>query len=88
MTGPLDRELDAVLSQTTDPMWIGYAVATTSRGDDDGGCWSGSDGGRMRRVGPVKLEGSDTLYVLYRLADRRVDRILSPQPNVRWTRVA
>ena len=75
LTGPLDRELDAVIARTTDPMWIGYSVATTSRGDDDGGCWSNGDGGRVRRVGPVKLEGSETLYVLYRLSDKRVDRI-------------
>jgi hypothetical protein len=75
LTGALDRELDALMTRTTDAMWVGYSVATTSRGDDDGGCWSGSDGFRARRAGPVKLEGSNTLYVLYRIADRRVDRI-------------
>jgi hypothetical protein len=74
LTGALDRELDALVARSTSPMWVGYAVATTSR-NDDGGCWTGNDGTRVRRVGPVKLEGSDTLYVLYRLADRRVDRI-------------
>ena len=75
LTGPLDRELEAVIGRTTDPVWIGYAVATRSRGDDDGGCWSGGDGIRARRVGPVKLEGPDTLYVLYRISNRQVDRI-------------
>jgi HEAT repeats len=76
LAGPLDRELDAVVARTTAPMWIGYAVATSSRGDDDGGCWSSGDAfGGVRRVGPVKLEGADTLHVLYRVADRQVDRI-------------
>ena len=67
LTGALDRELDALVARTTSPMWVGYAVTTTSR-TDDGGCWTGNDGTRVRRVGPVKLEGSDTLYVLYRVA--------------------
>jgi len=74
LTGVLDRELDALVSRTTEPVWVGYSVATTSRGDD-GGCWSSGDGGRIGRIGPVKLEGSDRLYVLYRIADRRVDKI-------------
>jgi hypothetical protein len=74
LAGPLDRELDAPAARATDPMWVGYAVAARSRGDDDG-CWSGSDAVGFARVGPVKLEGSDTLFVLYRLAGRQVDRI-------------
>jgi hypothetical protein len=74
LTGPLDRELDTLVGRTTDPMWVGYSVATRSRGDD-GGCWSGNDGVRVGRVGPIKLEGSDALYVLYRIADRGVDKI-------------
>ena len=63
-----------LVASTTNPMWVGYAVATNPRGGDDG-CWSSRDGFPVRRVGPVKLEGNDTLYVLYRIADRRVDRI-------------
>jgi HEAT repeat protein len=74
LAGPLDRELDTLISRTTAPMWVGYSVATSSRGDD-GGCWSSGDQFGVRRVGPVKLEGADTLHVLYRVADRRVDRI-------------
>src|SRR5262245_57564716 len=62
--GTLDRELDALVARTTDPMWVGYAVATNQRDDSDG-CWSSRDGA-VRRVGPVKLEGNATLYVLYR----------------------
>jgi HEAT repeat protein len=79
LTGALDRELDALIARTTDPMWVGYAVATNPRGGDNG-CWSSRDG-FARRVGPVKLEGSDTLYVLYRIADRRVDRIQFSSPE-------
>jgi hypothetical protein len=87
LTGPLDRELDALVARATDPMWVGYAVPTNPRGGDNG-CWSSRDG-FVRRVGPldsaqartVKLEGSDTLYVLYRLADHRVDRIQLSSPD-------
>jgi HEAT repeat protein len=75
LSGALDRELDGLIARTTDPMWVGYPVATSSRGDDDGGCWTGNDAVRVRRVGPVKLEGSNTLYVLYRVAGRQVDKI-------------
>jgi HEAT repeat protein len=73
LAGALDREFDTLIARTTDPMWVGYAVATNQRGDSDG-CWSSRDGA-VRRVGPVKLEGNDILYVLYRIADRGVDRI-------------
>jgi hypothetical protein len=87
LTGALDRELDALIAATTDPMWVGYAVATNPRGGDSS-CWSSRDG-FARRVGsvdsardrPVELEGSDTLYVLYRVADRRVDRIQFSTPE-------
>jgi HEAT repeat protein len=79
LTGALDRELDALITRTADPMWVGYAVATNPRGGDNG-CWSSRDG-FAGRVGPVKLEGSDTLYVLYRLADHRVDRIQFSSPE-------
>ena len=75
LTGSLEREMDTIVARTTDPMWVGYAVATTPRGDDDGSCWTSGDGIRARRVGPVKLEGPDALYVLYRVAGQKVDRI-------------
>jgi len=80
LTGALDRELDALVARTSDPLWVGYAVATNGR-SDDGGCWSSRDGFPVRRVGPVKLEGNDTLYVLYRIADRRVDGIRFSSPD-------
>jgi HEAT repeat protein len=80
LSGDLDRELDALVARTTDPMWVGYAVATNRRGGDNGGCWSSRDG-FVRRVGPVKLEGADTVYMLYRIADRRVDRFQFSSPE-------
>jgi HEAT repeat protein len=79
LTGALDRELDALVARTTEPIWVGYAVATNPRGGDNG-CWSSRDG-VVRRVGPVKLDGPDTLYVLYRIAERRVDRIQFSSPE-------
>jgi HEAT repeat protein len=87
LTGSLDRELDALVARAADPMWVGYAVATHARGGDNS-CWSSRDGFARRvlpldsaRDRPVKLEGSDTLYVLYRLADHRVDRIQFSSPE-------
>lgn len=80
VSGALDRELDALVARATEPIWVGYEVATNSRGDDDGGCWSSRDGFPVRRVGPVKLEGSHTIYVLFRIVDRRVDRIRFSNP--------
>lgn len=74
LAGTLDRELDALISRTTDPLWVGYAVTTRSRSDDEG-CWTGNSGARYQQVGPVKLEGADSLYVLYRVSERHVDRI-------------
>jgi hypothetical protein len=41
LSGALDRELDTLIAGTTNPMWLGYAVATNQRGDNDG-CWIGS----------------------------------------------
>jgi hypothetical protein len=74
LTGSLAREMESFVSSTTASVWIGYSVKTTNRGDE-GGCWTSGDQSPVRRVGPVKLEGSDTLHVLYRVSDRRVDRI-------------
>jgi hypothetical protein len=80
LSGSLDRDLEAIVNRTTDRMWVGYAVATNPRGGDNGGCWSSRDG-YVRRVGPVKLEGADTVYILYRIADRRIDRIQFSSPE-------
>src|SRR5678816_2346429 len=36
---------------------------------------------RDRRVGPLKLEGADTLFVLYRIADGNIQRIRIASPE-------
>ena len=46
LAGPLDRELMRSSLERPIRCGCGYWVATTSRGDDDGGCWSNGDGGR------------------------------------------
>jgi len=79
VTQPVGREIAAIASSTTEPMWVGYSVPVNRR-DQDGGCWADSDVTR-RRVGPLKLEGSDTLFVLYRIADRTVQRIRIASPE-------
>jgi len=67
---PLEREFAMLMRDAAAPTWVGYAVA--AQGRNDGGCWNGSRG---RVIAPVKLEGSNELYVLFRLEDGIVDRI-------------
>lgn len=43
-TAPLDREIRALASRQTEPIWIGYA-APARRGDHRMCCWSGDGGG-------------------------------------------
>jgi hypothetical protein len=73
VTRGLAREVSSLLGSIAQPAWIGYAMKTRSN-DSDNGCWS--DGVNRRRSSrPLKLEGSDELYVLYRVDQRQVDRI-------------
>jgi hypothetical protein len=74
LNGSLEREFDGFVSRASNPVWVGYSVTTRGRGD--GGCWTSGDGfTERRRVGPVKLEGPESLYVLYRIADKAVGQI-------------
>jgi hypothetical protein len=74
LNASLERELDGLVSRASNPVWVGYSVTTRGRGD--GGCWTSGDGfTERRRVGPVKLEGPESLYVLYRIADKAVSQI-------------
>lgn len=79
-TQPVGREITALMSSASAPVWIGYSVPVNRR-DGDAGCWSNGDVTGRTRVGPLKLEGGDTLFVLYRIADRAVQqvRIASPE---------
>jgi hypothetical protein len=73
-TQTVEQEIASIASREAGPAWVGYAVPSASRNRDTG-CWS-PDGTPGRIVtGPVRLEGTDTLVVLYRLEARRVGRI-------------
>jgi len=77
---PVGREIAAIVSSTSAPVWVGYSVPVNRR-DGGGGCWSDGDVTGRTRVGPLKLEGADTLFVLYRIADRTVQRIRIASPE-------
>jgi len=79
-TQPVGREIAAIGSSTSAPVWVGYSVPVNGR-DGGGGCWSDGDVTGRTRVGPLKLEGTDTLFVLYRIADRTVQRIRIASPE-------
>jgi hypothetical protein len=77
---PVGREITTMTANTSEAVWVGYAVPANRR-DSDGGCWTDGDSTGRTRVGPLKLEGSDTLFVLYRIADRTVQRIRIASPE-------
>jgi len=79
-TQPVGREISAIVSSASAAVWVGYSVPVNRR-DGDGGCWSDGDVTGRTRVGPLKLEGADTLFVLYRIADRNVQRIRIASPE-------
>jgi hypothetical protein len=73
-TRGLTREFAALRDSAVGPAWIGYAVKTQQR-DSWNECWS-TDGGRSRIPRTmVALEGPDDLFLLFRVAERRVERI-------------
>ncbi|HEY1308017.1 MAG TPA: HEAT repeat domain-containing protein [Vicinamibacterales bacterium] len=73
VTRGLAREVAAITEKLSQPAWIGYAVKTQGRDSD--GCWSGDGPYVSRPLKSVKLEGSDGLFVLFRIAERQVERI-------------
>jgi hypothetical protein len=78
-TQSVGREITALLSRSAGPAWVGYAVPVNGRNNQDG-CWTSGDVNRTR-VGPVKLEASDTIFVLYRIAERAIERIRIASPE-------
>jgi HEAT repeats len=72
-TRGLSREVSMLIGSIAQPAWIGYVVKTRPRDGEDG-CWSDGINRRRARTA-VKLEGSDELYVMYRVDAKRVDRI-------------
>lgn len=79
-TQPVGREITTIVSSASAASWVGYAIAVNRR-DDSSGCWADGDVTGRTRVGPLKLEGSDTIFVLYRIADRAVERIRIASPE-------
>lgn len=79
ITQPVGREITSIVSRSSAPAWVGYTVPVNRRQGDDG-CWTSGDFGRSR-VGPVKLEGADTMFVLYRIGDGAIQRIRVASPE-------
>jgi hypothetical protein len=77
VTGSLEREFTAIMRESADASWIGYAVRGRDRSSGDG-CWDGRTG---RRTTPVRLEGSADLFVLFRVDTRAVGRIQIASPD-------
>ena len=87
----VEREIQTIASQLTEPAWVGYAVPARS-GDHQMCCWSG-DGSNaccsgcrlepgvaspvsvMRQARGTLLEAGDRFFVLYRIENRQVERI-------------
>jgi len=80
-TQPVGREIATIMSSASGAAWIGYAVPVNRRNRDDNGCWSSGDATGRAQVAPLKLEGSDTLFVLYRIAERSVERVRIASPD-------
>src|SRR5262245_51829767 len=74
VTRGLTRQSASITERLAQAAWIGYAVKIPV-GDRGDGCWSADRGYARRPLTTLKLEGPDELYVLYRIADRMVDRI-------------
>ena len=86
LTAALDRELDALVAHTTDPIWVGYAVATNPR-SDDGGCWSSQT--VSPPVGASARELEERRHAVRALSHRRSPRSIafaSRHMNARSTR--
>lgn len=81
-SGTLEAQLKAIPAT-----WFGYAIKTV-RGDHDSCCWNNSNHGcwleggdhagtvgGVQRNGPVQLEGTDTLAVLFRVENQSVEKV-------------
>jgi hypothetical protein len=82
----LKAAIDAIVAAQSTPAWVGYTVPAIP-GEHNSCCWNDGYRGcalegqnRMAGVantGPVMLEGSSTLVVLYRVANHTVDKVRS-----------
>jgi len=79
-TQTIEREIAAIGARASGPVWVGYAVAVNS-GDRQSGCWAADGFTGRTRVGPLKLEGAESLYILYRIVDRSVQQVRVASPE-------
>jgi HEAT repeats len=77
---PVEQEITAIISRASGPAWVGYAVPVNSR-DREAGCWASDGISGRTRVGPLKLEGSEAFFILYRIAERGVQQIRVASPE-------
>jgi hypothetical protein len=67
------QSFTSLVASEADVAWIGYTVAT-ARAQRDMDCYGNTDV-TPKHGGTVRLEGSDRLVVMFRVAGKRVDRI-------------
>lgn len=77
---PLAREMTALMARSAGPAWVGYAVPVNGS-DRESGCWSADGVNGRSRVAPLKLEGPDTVMVLYRISGKVVQQIRVASPE-------
>jgi hypothetical protein len=80
LTLTVEREIAAISSRVQGPAWVGYSIPVNAR-DREAGCWAFDGSTGRTRVGPLKLEGAETIYVLYRIEEGRVQRIRVASPE-------
>jgi hypothetical protein len=93
----LDRTFKSLVAAQTEPAWIGYAVPITPGDHSMccyGDGWMTSCGlepsdsrargqgqARAQSTGPVRLEGGDTMIVLYRVEEKAVQKVRTFTPD-------
>src|SRR5512133_142343 len=70
---PFGQTFKSLVSAQADVSWIGYTIAS-SREDGDMNCY-GNFEITPKRTGTVHLEGSDRIVVMFRVADKSVDKV-------------
>jgi hypothetical protein len=72
----LDQTVRAIVGQQSEPAWIGYTVPSTGHGRVCCvGCMTDDRGIALETGRPIRLEGPQTLVVLYRVEERAVQRV-------------
>jgi len=73
----LQAPLGTELARIQGPAWAGYMVPALHGRGENWGCWD--DGGRIR--GPIHLEGSRTVAILYRINGGKVEKVRAASPD-------